>query len=118
MKSRWARIEGRMETLIEGTFTRLFARRLHPRDLSVHLARALEDSAAGGSPAIRYLVYLHPEDAQILLGDQPRLAEVLAEELVNMAREANLMLTREPEVILRPEAKLKPRSVRVTAVSD
>jgi len=106
-----------MEALVEGTFARLFAGRLHPRDVAVQLARALEDSASGAtSPALRYAVRLNPADAQALLGAQPRLAETLADELVAMAREANLTLSYKPDVLILPDAAVKPRSVTVTAL--
>ncbi len=116
MKGRFSKLEEYMEALVEGTFARLFAGRLHPRDVAVQLARALEDSAVGGTtPALRYAVRLNPADAQALLGDQPRLAETLADELVAMAREARLTLPYKPDVLILPDAALKPRSVTVTA---
>lgn len=104
-----------MEALVEGTFARLFSGRLHPSDIGRQLARALEDSAASGTPALRYAVRLNPADAQILLGEQPRIAEILAEELVTGAREANVMLPHTPEVLILPDPLLKSRSVTVTA---
>ena len=68
-----------MEGLVEGTFARLFAGRVHPRDVAVQLARALEDSAAGGMPAIHYIVHLNPADTQDLLTAHPDLGETLAQ---------------------------------------
>jgi hypothetical protein len=115
MTNRFSKLEARMESLVEGTFARLFAGRVHPRDVAVQLTRALEDSLLSGTPAMRYLVRLNPSDAQALLGDQPRLAETLAEELVNVARDASLTLPVRPEIIILPDATLKPRSVTVTA---
>jgi hypothetical protein len=121
-KSRLTRLEERMEALVEGTFARLFAGRLQPRDIALQLARALEDSAASGAPALRYAVRLNPADAQALLGEQPRLAELLAAELVQAAREAGVTLARVPEVLILPDLLLKTRSVTVTvesaAISD
>jgi hypothetical protein len=119
MKNRFSKLEAYMEALVEGTFARLFAGRLHPRDVAVQLARALEDSAlTGAPPALRYAVRLNPADAQALLGDQPRLAEKLADELVAMAREANLTLAYKPDVLILPDAAVKPRSVTVTAMAS
>jgi pSer/pThr/pTyr-binding forkhead associated (FHA) protein len=115
MKKPLSKIEERMESLVEGTFARLFAGKLQPRDIAVQLARALEDSLAGGAPALRYAVRLHPADAQALLGEQPRLAEFLAEDLVAAAREGNITLPRLPEILILPDALFKPRTVTVTA---
>lgn len=104
-----------MEALVEGTFARLFAGRLQPRDIALQLARALEDSAAGGAPALRYAVRLNSADAQALLGEQPRLAELLGAELVQAARESGVTLPRLPEVLILPDPLLRARSVTVTA---
>ncbi len=114
MTNQFAKLEAHLEALVEGTFARWFANRLHPQDVAVQLIRALEDSTARGVPARRYLVRLHPADAQALLGDQPRLAETLAAELVTIARESGLMLATHPEVILLPDATIRLRSVTVS----
>ncbi len=114
-KSRLSQLEERMEALVEGTFARLFAGRLQPRDIALQLARALEDSASSGKPALRYAVRLNPADAQALLGEQPRLAELLAAELVTAARESSVTLPHIPEVLILPDPMLKARSVTVTA---
>jgi hypothetical protein len=116
MKKPLSKIEERMESLVEGTFARLFAGKLHPRDVALQLARALEDSLANtGQPALRYAVRVNPGDAQELLGEQPRLAEILAEDLVAAAREGNLTLPRLPEIFILPDASLRPRTVSVAA---
>jgi hypothetical protein len=104
-----------MEALVEGTFARLFAGRVHPRDVALQLARALEDSAASGQPATRYVVHVHPEDAQALLHAHPNLTQVLAGELLTLARDAHLTLPQAPEVELLPEPGQKPHSLVVAA---
>ena len=115
MKDRFSRLEARVEALVEGTFARLFAGHVHPRDVAVQLARALEDSAAQGAPATHYVVRLYPADAQALQQSQPDLAAVLANELLNLARQAGLTLPEPPQVRLHPEPNMKPHSVLVTA---
>ncbi|MDW8326973.1 MAG: DUF3662 and FHA domain-containing protein [Anaerolineales bacterium] len=117
MKGQLSKIEQRMEDLVEGTLARLFRGRLQPRDVALQLARALEDSAAAGAPALRYTLYLHPEDAQALLGEQPRLAKILAQELVAAAREGNITLPQQPEIVILADPALKPRSVSVAVES-
>jgi hypothetical protein len=115
MAGRLSRLEAHMEALVEGTFARLFAGRVHPRDVALQLARALEDSAASGEPATRYLVRLHPEDAQALLNAHPDLTQLLAGELLTLARDAHLTLPQPPEVVLQPEPSQKPHSLVVAA---
>jgi hypothetical protein len=114
MKDRFSRLEARVEALVEGTFARLFAGHIHPRDVAVQLARALEDSAASGTPATHYAVRLHPADAQALQQAQPDLEQVLSDELLNLARQAGLTLPEPPRVSLRAEPNMKPHAVLVT----
>src|SRR5512136_92118 len=110
MRTQLSWLEARVEALVEG----LFANRLHPQDLAVQLARALEDSAsAGHAPATRYLVRLNAAEAERLLGAQPDLPERLAQALVQAAREAQFTLPRQPEVIILPAENVKPHAVAV-----
>lgn len=104
-----------MEALVEGTFARLFAGRVHPRDVALQLARALEDSAAAGEPATRYVVRLNPEDARSLLNAHPDLARLLASELLNLARAEQMTLPQPPEVSLQPEPSQRPHSLVIAA---
>jgi hypothetical protein len=115
MKDRFSRLEARVEALVEGTFSRLFAGRVHPRDVALQLARALEDSAASGAPATLYAVRLHPADVLALQQSQPDLEHVLSDELLNLARQAGLTLPEPPQVSLRAEPNMKPHAVLVTA---
>lgn len=118
MKGPLSRLEARMEALVEGTFARLLAGHVHPRDVAIQLARALEDSAAAGQPATRYAVHLNPADAQALLRAHPRLPDTLANELLTLAREAQLVLPSRPEVRLVPEPGQPARQVLVSAEAD
>jgi hypothetical protein len=115
MKTRLSRLESYMESLVEGTFARLFAGRVHPRDVALQLARALEDSAASGEPATRYTVHLNPVDARDLLNAHPDLGRTLAAEVLNLAREAGLTLAQRPEVIVLAEPDQPPHSVNILA---
>ena len=115
MESRLSKLEARVEALVEG----LFVDQLHPQDLAVRLARALEDSARGGRPpAARYIVRLNASEADRLLSDQPQLAEHLAEALVEAAREAHLTLPNQPEVFIVPGEDVKPHRVVIQAESN
>lgn len=112
-----SQLEARVEALIEGTFARWFAERLHPKDVAVQLARALEDSAAPatGHAATRYIVRLHPDDAEALITHHPTLATRLSAELVTIARDIGLTLSERPQVTLLRDASIKLRSIAVEA---
>jgi hypothetical protein len=115
MKTQFSKLESYMESLVEGTFSRLFAGRVHPRDVALQLARALEDSAAAGEPATHYTVHLNPIDARDLLNVHPDLAHTLAGEVLNLAREAGLTLAQRPEVKVLPEPDQAPHTVYILA---
>ncbi len=108
-----SKLEARVEALIEGSFARWFAERLHPKDVAVQLARALEDSAAHHSPATRYTVRLNAEDADALLAHYPELPSHLSAELVTIARDIGLMLSERPLVTLLRDANIKLRGIAV-----
>ena len=101
------------------------AERLHPRELALHLARAMEDGATADPPrplAHRavgpesYRVRLNPQDADALLAAEPELAERLADELIGLARESGLTLLRRPIVLIALDATVAPHTVAVHAV--
>jgi hypothetical protein len=109
-----SRLEARMEALVEGTFARLFAGHVHPRDVALQLARALEDSAAGGDPGTLYHVRLNPVDARELLAAHPDLADQLGRELLGLAREARLTLAQPPQVNVEADPTRPPHTIAVT----
>jgi len=115
MSSRFSRLEARMEALIEGSFARMFSGGIHPRDVALRLARALEDSAAAGIPATRFVVRLNPADVETLLSAHPQLAQLLSTELLNLARETRLTLAKPPAVILVPDPRVNSGTMRVAA---
>jgi hypothetical protein len=104
-----------MEALVEGTFARLFAGHVHPRDVALQLARALEDSAASGEPGTLYQVRLNPGDARELLAEHPDLAEQLGRELLGLAREARLTLALPPLVRVVAEPGRPAHTIAVTS---
>src|SRR5262245_38631055 len=102
MRRGFSRLEARVERLVEGTFARLFGDRLHPREVALQLARAMEDNAtptAGGLPRAPqfYIVRLNPADAEALMQAEPALAERLGDELIELARQSGLVLATRPE---------------------
>jgi hypothetical protein len=110
-----SRLEAHIEALVEGAFARLFAGHVHPRDVALQLARALEDSAAGGEPGTLYEVKLNPVDARELLTEHPDLAEQLERELLGLAREARLTLVLPPQVRVLAEPGRPAHTIAVTS---
>jgi hypothetical protein len=112
--------EQRIEQLVEGSFARLFAGRLHPREVATHLARAMEDHArqledgTSLAPDI-YLIRLNPADHTALLNAQPRLAESLAQAVINLANRFNMRLLNQPKIDIAPDESVVLRAVIIGA---
>nr|MBN1229469.1 FHA domain-containing protein [Anaerolineae bacterium] len=115
-----SRFEDHIQRLIEGGFARLFSGRLHPREVAVRLARAMEDNlrqAEQGTllaPDVFY-VRLNPLDHTALLNDGANLVERLQDELVEMARAVGLVLLHHPEVRILADKDIPLHHVDVTA---
>lgn len=117
---RFARFEDYIQRLVEGSFARLFAGLLHPREVAIHLIRAMEDHAStvsdGGNVAPDvYTVRLNPEDYAHLAGFQPDLLEALAGELLEMARVAGLSMLGDPQVELLADDSVPLHTITVSA---
>ncbi len=117
---RFERLEAQLAQLIEGSFARLFARRLHPHELAARLARALEENiyrSSDGSLTApdQFVVRLNAEDCAALLAERPDLPNMLALSVVDVANRATLRLSRTPQVNLIPEPSLSPYAVQVEA---
>ena len=115
-----SRFEDSIQRLIEGGFSRLFAGRLHSQDVAVQLARAMEDKSLPGqdskliAPDI-YTVRLHRRDHQAILNERPKLPDMLAEELVKLARAAGLVFLSLPEIRLIVDDTISAHHVKINA---
>jgi hypothetical protein len=120
---RFARFEDYIQRLVEGSFARLFAGRLHPREVAIHLIRAMEDNVQEGeggpdmAPDV-YIVRLNPEDHEHLTTAQPDLPQALANELLEMARIAGLSLLSEPRVKLLADKSVPQKTIAVLAFHE
>lgn len=120
LEDSFARLEEQIERLVEGGFARFFAGRLHPREVAIALARALEDHAREGengqlfAPDV-FAVRLNPHDHAAVLGTHPDLASYLSAEIIEMARQAGLILVQQPEVRLLADSRIAEHQVTVSA---
>jgi hypothetical protein len=120
MQDHLSRFEDRIQHLVEGGFARLFAGRLHPREVAVRLAHAMEDAAytnADGqmtAPDI-YTIRLNPIDHDAVLEAEPTIARTLAAELADLAHLSDFALTGFPEVRLVSDEEIAPHQVEIGA---
>ena len=123
MSDRLAKLEARIEQLVEGTLSRLLAGRLQTREVAVRLARAMEDHAVSGpggsllAPAA-YRVRLNPDDAIALHASSTDLTAELAAELVLFARELDLDLPGAPIVLIEPDSSVELNGVMIEPAGD
>ncbi len=115
-----ARFEALAERLVEGTFARLFAGRLHPLKVATHLTRAMEDHqvfSPEGYPQAptHYWVYLHPHDCEALESEQPSLTTELAHHVTELVAQAGLALDIAPIVHVLPDENMPLHNVHVEA---
>ena len=102
--NRIAQFEARVERLVEGTFSRLFAGHVRPLEVAGWVARALDDHqnvSDDGRPRAptHYWIYLPPEDHDALLSSQPSLERDLAAHVGQLASDSGLVLDCEPVVL-------------------
>lgn len=114
------RLEERLERLIEGGFSRLFRASVHPREVAVQLAHAIEDNLLAGPEErelapTQYQIRLNPHDHRLLLAEMPDLGEQLARQVVTYCQEARLVLLSTPEVSLLADADIPRQQVQITA---
>jgi hypothetical protein len=119
-QERFSRFEQRIEQLVEGSFARLFAGRLQPREVAMHLARAMEDNAKPQSdgrplaPSI-FTVWLNPQDYDALMIAHPELPQALADAVISVANHADMLLNTTPVVRLQADLTVPLRTLSVFA---
>ena len=119
-KSRFSRVEERIQQLVEGTFARLFVGRLHPLEVATRLAHALEDNAVmldDGTVMApnRFMVSLNPDDYAAILADTPELARSLRETVMDLANRAGMRMPVYPDVNIVADTEVAARFVAVSA---
>jgi hypothetical protein len=120
MQDHLSRFEEQIQRLIEGGFARLFAGRLHPREVAIQLARAMEDNTRQNAqgqfvaPDV-FIVRLSTPDHEALLWAQSELGAALAEELVKLARQSGLILLAAPTVRLLADRNVPRHQIKVSA---
>jgi hypothetical protein len=108
-----ARLEAKLERLVEGTFSQLFGKRIHAQDIAIQLARAMEDGALTGQPGDPrplapdyYVIRLNPTVCAHLLQQQPVLPQRLSEHMIELATEVGYRLSNMPTVEIVPDEQL------------
>jgi hypothetical protein len=120
MRDHLSQFEDRIQYLIEGGFARLFAGRLHPRELATQLVKSMEDLASRTPDGQlvapdTYSIRLSPRDHAAILEAHPDIITSLTKELVEIARIAGITLTSTPKVKLLADDNIGLHQVAVSA---
>ena len=117
-----ARLEAKLEHLIEGAFAQLFSKTIRAQDIALHLARAMEDGiqpASDGDPRPyapdQYTIRLNPDVYDHLIARQPQLAQLLAQHLVDLAATVGYRLRDVPNIELIAVPHIEPNELAVDA---
>jgi hypothetical protein len=114
------------ERLVEGTFARLFAGRISPMKIALHLERAIEEHqvCVPGETAqapTEYWIYLNPKDFQALAAQDAQHQEgvspeqALARQITALIDDTDLALRASPVVHIQADEDVPARDVRVEA---
>lgn len=117
-----ARLEAKLEQLIEGTFAQLFSKTIRAQDIALHLARAMEGGvqpASDGDPRPyapdRYTIRLNPDVCEHMTARQPELAHILGQHLVEMASAVGYRLSDVPSIEFIAAPNTEPSEIVVDA---
>ncbi|MEP7290637.1 MAG: DUF3662 and FHA domain-containing protein [Chloroflexota bacterium] len=117
-----ARLEARLERLIEGAFAQVFSKTIRAQDIALHLSRAMEDGiqpANDGDPRPyapdHYRIRLNPEVCEHLLLRHPALHEILGQHLVELAAAVGYRLSDVPAIELVAATDVAPNEIIVDA---
>ena len=115
-----ARLEAKLEHLIEGAFAQLFSKTIRSQDIALQLARAMENGiqpASDGDPRPfapdHYTIHLNPDVYDQLITRQPLLAQILAQHLVELAATVGYRLRKVPTIELIAATHVEPNELLV-----
>lgn len=119
MKARLARLEARLQTLIEGSAARFFPFNATPSELAPHLITALRSGAKTRSDGRRiapnlFTLSVHPGQEDALQSD-PLLLQSLGRILVETGEEEGLTFLDPPVLRIVSNSEIPPQGIHVAA---
>jgi hypothetical protein len=113
-----SKLERHLEELVERTFARVLGADLSVEMIASQLARAMDDGVKWGDAEQayapdQYALTLHPDDADLLLSKSTDVQSTLANGLMEIARNHEYQMAREPHVTLAADPTLAKLQVRV-----
>ncbi|MEL6307804.1 MAG: FhaA domain-containing protein [Chloroflexota bacterium] len=117
-----AKLEARLEKLVEGAFTNLFRKRVSAHDLAMQVARSMENALRFMPDADKrplapdaYTIVMHPSIAKQLEPTLPQLKTTLSSHIVDLVMQSGYRLAAEPVVDFVSDDDLDVADVQVHA---
>lgn len=119
MKKGLARLEARLQSLVEGGAARLFPFSATPSDLAPHLLAALYGGVKARADGARiapnrFTLSVYPAQKSALEAE-PGLVDSLAETLQSAGRQGNLTFLQPPMIVVVSDPGIPPQQIRVSA---
>ncbi len=104
-------LEARIESLVEGVFSRTFSSQVQPVEIARKLAKEMDAHRTASVARVyvpnQYTVWLGPEDRERLEGYESSLEQELSAYLLEHARRNDFALLTRPEVTLETDERLR-----------
>jgi len=118
MLEQFAKLEGQLEKLFEGSLARLLGEDLSTATLASQLARTMvdgvrRDEAGNAYAPNEFALTLNPEDVERVLGQAPEIQTTLSKGLTQVARQCGYFMAQEPNITLASDPTLNRRELRV-----
>lgn len=113
-------IETQIERFVERALGKLLGVQFSPALVAAQLSRAMDEGirrTEDGKPFApdQYALTLNPDDANAILDQAPHLQDSFAKGLLQVARDCDYLVFREPIVTIAVDPTLRPKDVRVVA---
>lgn len=120
MKDQLAQVEKKLQSLVEGTLSRLAGGKIAPAVVANRLGLAMIDGLTWDADGAAYApdqfaVTLHPKDVEALIDQAPNLNSTFSEALLETAKTSGYHVATAPHVTLAADPTLKRWDVRVVA---
>lgn len=109
-----SRMERLLREAVEGSFGRLFGGHVEPMDVAVQLVQVMEDSTTSAFSSAAYEIALHPADYELLLEQNPSLADDLADAAWKLARRYGLALAARPKIDIVEDQSLRRHAFQIS----
>ena len=113
-------MESQIEKFVEGALGKLLGVQFSPALVAAQLSRAMDEGlrrTEDGKPFVpdQYALTLNPDDAKAILEQAPDLQDKFSKGLLEIARDCDYLVFREPIVTIAVDPTMRSKEIRVVA---